>query len=106
MTDYEHGVEQASDIFPERSTDDQYELRELIKDAPRFEHMERTELVAHAYGLFAAGNKVGAENEKLRELVLEVFACARRGAYCEKCKENNDGYACVYIMRELGIEVD
>ena len=42
---------------------------------------------------------------RLEELALEVFECARRGACCEKCKENNDGYACVYIMRELGIEV-
>lgn len=50
--------------------------------------------------------RLKTENAKLRELVLEVFACARRGAVCEKCKENNDGYACVYIMRDLGIEVD
>lgn len=46
------------------------------------------------------------ENAKLRELIIEVFECARRGAACETCKVNNDGYACVYIMRELGIEVD
>ena len=46
-----------------------------------------------------------AENAKLRELVVEVFKCARRGADCETCKVINDGYACTYIMRELGIEV-
>lgn len=46
------------------------------------------------------------DNAKLRELVVEVFDCARRGAACEMCKVNNDGYACVYIMRELGIEVE
>lgn len=46
-----------------------------------------------------------AENAKLRELVVEVFECARRGAACETCKVNNDGYACVYIMHELGVEV-
>lgn len=43
---------------------------------------------------------------KLEELVKELFRCATRGAACEKCKENNDGYACAYIMRELGIEVE
>lgn len=47
-----------------------------------------------------------AENAELRELVVEVFDCARRGAACETCKVNNDGYACVYIMRELGVEVE
>lgn len=47
-----------------------------------------------------------AENAKLRELVIEVFNCARRGDICETCKVNNDGYACVYIMHELGVEVD
>lgn len=49
--------------------------------------------------------RANAENAKLRELVVEVFECARRGAACETCKVNNDGYACVYIMRELGVEV-
>lgn len=48
--------------------------------------------------------RLDAENAKLRELVVEVFKCARRGAACETCKVNNDGYACVYIMRELGVE--
>lgn len=47
-----------------------------------------------------------AENVKLRELVVEVFGCARRRESCETCKVNNDDYACVYIMRELGVEVD
>lgn len=50
--------------------------------------------------------RLSDENAKLRELVVEVFECARRGAACETCKVNNDGYACVYIMRELGVEVD
>ena len=49
---------------------------------------------------------VESENAKLRELVVEVFDCARRGAACETCKVNNDGYACVYIMRDLEIEVE
>lgn len=48
---------------------------------------------------------IEADNAKLRELAVEVFECARRGAACETCKVNNDGYACVYIMRELGVEV-
>lgn len=46
------------------------------------------------------------ENAKLRELVVEVFNCAKRGDACEICKVYNDGYACVHIMHELGIEVD
>lgn len=58
------------------------------------------------YGLYCDIGRLETENAKLRELVIEVFECARRGAACETCKVNNDGYACVYIMRELGVEVD
>ena len=47
-----------------------------------------------------------AENAKLRELVAEMFNCVKDGNDCEKCRESNDGYACSYVMRELGIEVD
>lgn len=44
------------------------------------------------------------ENAKLRELALMMFGCAK-ASECDECKELNDGYACAYIMRELGIEV-
>ncbi len=43
--------------------------------------------------------------DELRRLCADIFDCAVRGAYCEKCAENNDGYACVQRMRELGVEV-
>lgn len=46
------------------------------------------------------------ENEKFRELCTELYKCATRGADCSKCAEDNDGHACAYVMRELGIEVD
>lgn len=49
---------------------------------------------------------VSNERDRLKGLVLEVFECARKGADCEKCREVNRGYACVYVMRELGVEVD
>lgn len=58
------------------------------------------------HSLAAYVEKLERTNADLRELVVEVFRCARRGAGCETCKAYNDGYACVYIMRELGIEVD
>lgn len=43
------------------------EFQELTQDAPNFVSMERGELVAYAYGMFAAGTKANAENTKLRE---------------------------------------
>ena len=43
------------------------EFQELTQDAPNFVSMERGELVAYAYGMFAAGTKANAENAKLRE---------------------------------------
>lgn len=90
------------------------ELRELIKDAPRFEHMERGELVAHAYGLFAAGNKAGAENAKLRELVRHMGACIQyldRGdedGGCVLCPYQSVEHDCEFESRmlELRIEVE
>lgn len=45
------------------------------------------------------------QNEKLRELVELMYGCSK-GPDCDDCKRLNDGYACAYIMRELGIEVD
>ena len=96
-----------------------YELRELIKDAPKFEHMERTELVAHAYGLYAAGNKAGDENAKLRELVRDMRKAffALDIDHCQACPRDTINGPCTkYLvggsdecsfeedMRELGIE--
>lgn len=46
------------------------------------------------------------ENERLKELAMMLFDCATSGCHCEKCKENNDGYACGYIMHELGMKVE
>ena len=43
------------------------EFQEFTQDAPNFVSMERGELVAYAYGMFAAVTKVEAENAKLRE---------------------------------------
>lgn len=48
------------------------EFKELTKDAPKFEQMERGELVAYTYGLLAAGNKVNAENVELKEELENV----------------------------------
>ena len=45
-----------------------------------------------------------AENDRLRELALMMFGCAK-ASECDECRELNDGYACAYIMQELGIEV-
>lgn len=51
------------------------EFQELIQDAPNFVSMERGELVAYAYGMFAAVTKANGENAKLRELVDEPHEC-------------------------------
>lgn len=49
------------------------ELQELVKDAPKFVSMERGELVAYAYAMYAAGVKMDAENDKLREQGARLF---------------------------------
>ena len=48
------------------------EFQELVKDAPKFELMERGELVAYAYAMHASGARIDAENAKLRELLNEA----------------------------------
>ena len=93
-------------------------LQELTKNAPKFEQMERGELVAYAYGLFAAGTKADAENDKLRELVREAYTSietlceiVENSPGCYMCPTNQDedkpcGSAVIYgRMRDLGIEV-
>lgn len=72
------------------------EFQELTKDAPKFDSMERSELVAYAYGMYAAGAKTDAENAKLRELVRDMFY-AVHPADREKFLTN---------VAELGVEVD
>ena len=90
------------------------EFRELVKDAPEFERMEYGELVAHAYGLFAAGRKLDDENAKLRELVAEMLdnlmpeICAKafwcRDKDWRKCNDDACGnYTFVILARELGV---
>lgn len=48
------------------------EFQELIQDAPNFASMERGELVAYAYGMFAAGTKANSDNAKLRKLAARM----------------------------------
>ena len=90
------------------------EFRELVKDAPEFERMEYGELVAHAYGFFAAGRKLDDENAKLRELVAEMLdnlmpeICAKafwcRDKDWRKCNDDACGnYTFVILARELGV---
>ena len=50
-------------------------------------------------------SELESENAKLRELLEMMYGCAK-GPDCDDCKMLNDGYACAYIMRELGVEVD
>ena len=75
------------------------EFGELTKNAPKFEQMGKGELVAYAYGLFAAGNKAEDENDKLRELVRDMVDYGE-GA--------GSGMAEFFAdrMRELGVEVE
>ena len=50
--------------------------------------------------------RLRAENEKLRDLVEMLYECPK-APECDECKRLNGGdYACAYLMRELGIEVD
>ena len=77
------------------------EFQELIQDAPNFVSMEHGELVAYAYGMFAAGTKVDAENSKLRECLQDL---------AEHILED-DGFGLDYgwmldRIRELGVEVE
>lgn len=88
------------------------EFQELIQDAPNFVSMERGELVAYAYGMFAAGTKANAENAKLLELAKRMARalgvgsnlCDRNCGWEFEC----DMVSCPIekAMRELGIEVD
>lgn len=58
------------------------EFQELVKDAPKFVSMERGELVAYAYAMYASGAKMDAENAKLREL-LHNFLCEHADYFAE-----------------------
>lgn len=90
------------------------EFQELTQDAQNFVSMERGELVAYAYGMFAAGTKANAENAKLRELAkgyeaLTATLCNERE--CDGCPFNDSGQIVCKHMRlqtclsELGVEV-
>ena len=70
------------------------------------EHMAQCKERARGLGAFVDSlcDPLNAENEKLLELAIMLHGCAMHSASCEKCRENNDGYACDYIMQELGIE--
>lgn len=84
------------------------EFQELTKDAPKFASMERGELVAYAYAMYAAGAKKDAENAKLRELVRFIMhQCNDGNPRCDECVGWNGG-ECVALlrMRELEIEED
>ena len=83
------------------------EFQELTQDAPNFVSMERGELVAYAYGMFAAGTKANAEKARLRELVRFIMhQCNDGNPRCDECVGWNGG-ECVALlrMRELRIEV-
>ena len=74
------------------------EFQELIKDAPKFDLMERGELVAYAYSMYAAGAKADAENAKLRKLLIDLK--------CAPCCGDSCWLHLPERLRELGIEVD
>lgn len=108
------------------------EFQELTQDAPNFVSMERGELVAYAYGMFAAGTKANAENAKLREefdkmdvwhskeltaamdenaklrklarLMWKPFCWAQSGY--EVCLTDEQEAEIHDMARELGVEVD
>ena len=88
------------------------ELQELVKDAPKFASMERGELVAYAYAMYAAGVKMDAENAELRKLVRDMRTCIDHACYCEFCplfvSEDMNERRCIADvkahMRELGLE--
>lgn len=50
-------------------------------------------------------DEMEAENAKLRELVEMLYECPK-APECDECKRLNGDYACAYLMRELGIEVE
>lgn len=81
------------------------EFQELVKDAPKFVWMERGELVAYAYGMYAAVAKTDAENAKLRELVKSAWRCIHVGASCSDCRLIAGGCTLQSAMLELGEEV-
>lgn len=96
------------------------EFQELTQDAPNFVSMGRGELVAYAYGMFAAGTKTNAENAKLRELVKDMWPFAKAGSartcpnreccLFEECDAHSERECPIEErmaarMRELGIEV-
>ena len=49
--------------------------------------------------------KLKDENAKLRELVEMLYECPK-APECDECKQLNGDYACAYLLRELGFEVD
>lgn len=74
------------------------EFHELVKEAPNFNAMGHAELVAYAYGMYAAGVKMDAENAKLRELIKDLYEDMwASGEWIEPYEQR---------MRELGVEVD
>lgn len=81
------------------------EFHRLIEDAPNFASMERDELVARAYAMFAAGTKTGAENSKLRELVKDFFDVPCQCLKCEYYNYEEDRCDLRDRASELGIEV-
>lgn len=89
------------------------EFQELIKDAPKFDLMERGELVAYAYAMYAAGAKTEAENTKLRELLLDMWNDAMQfDGFWDYVNDDGEIYNEYELphyqerMRELGIEVE
>lgn len=89
------------------------EFQELTQDAPNFVSMERGELVAYAYGMFAAGTKSNAENAKLRKLVRDVYTLHWSGLDCTECPwfdECDTAGGCPWLsifadrMCELGVD--
>lgn len=91
------------------------EFQELTQDAPNFVSMERRELVAYAYGMFAAGTKANAENAKLRELSSIMLKCImaneRKKLICWECPMHKQfdelrSYCCLeHEAKKLGVGV-
>ena len=85
------------------------EFQELVKDAPKYASMERGELVAYAYAMYATGQKMEADNAKLLELVRNLLRVIPRdvsGVVIGAHGEHPTYYSFADAMRELGIEVD
>lgn len=105
MTDYERGVEDASNIY-------KAVIREYVAENAKLRE-ERREYQATIDSLVDECTDHKAENAKLRELVVTLMACVSVDD-CDKCPINGAEFKVSEVrccreakqrMQELGIEV-